>query len=111
MKNLISKYKELNGMVKFIFWMLCISTLCSWAFAVFTYTGWHIPSDDEIFYTQGKVKTVEVGYSQYKGASGTVKHIELYTDDGRVVYFVCSYTAYYYTQYSGCDGRRILNDL
>jgi hypothetical protein len=63
--------------------------------------GWHIPTDDEIHYTKGKMFVVTEHFQTQRGRS-SVRHIQMHTDDGQTMYFKCGYSAYDYIEYSGC---------
>lgn len=73
--------------------------------------AWHIPTDDEIHYTKGKIYVVPANYTQRLGGTSSVGHIELYTDDGKKMYFTCNYTAFNYTQYSNCGNNKEYKDI
>ncbi|MDO4896725.1 MAG: hypothetical protein Q3971_05110 [Moraxella sp.] len=86
--------------LKFLVCITILAILISLWFMTVTRPGWHIPTPDEIHYDEGVVSVVRVYYSNKKNR--WVEHIELKTDDGKLIHFGCSYTAYYYTQYSNC---------
>lgn len=102
MKFLITKYKNLTPSAKSAFWMCTVGFICSCSFLVLNCKAWHIPTDDEIHYTKGKIYVVPANYTQRLGGTSSVGHIELHTDDGKKMYFTCSYTALDTTQYSSC---------
>lgn len=97
------RYKEFDGLLLFSFWSSVVLVVIFFLFGIITYTGWHIPTDDEIHYTQGKIRVVKEGYYQKIG-SGDANHVKLYTNDNKTLHLTCSYTAFYYTQYSSCYG-------
>lgn len=105
MKFLIKKYKNLNPITKFVFWLSHAIIVIMSSFLLLSYKGWHIPTDDEIHYSQGKIYVVESSYTQRIGGAKSVGHIELHTNDGKKMYFTCSYTAFNYTQYSNCGNN------
>lgn len=94
--------KEIQNVdnLKFLICITVLVILISLWFMTMTRMGWHIPTTDEVYYNEGVVSVVRVYYSNKKNR--WVEHIELKTDDGKLIHFGCSYTAYYYTQYSGC---------
>lgn len=102
MKFLIKKYKNLTPSAKSAFWICTLGFICSCLFFILNCKAWHIPTDDEIHYTKGKIYVVPANYTQRLGGTSSVGHIELHTDDGKKMYFTCSYTALDTTQYSSC---------
>lgn len=101
MKSLILKFKNLDfeSQLSILFGLIFL-IICHF-FIFVNNKAWHIPTDDEIYYTTGKLYIENSSY--HKRGERHVSHIELYTDDNKKIYFTCSYTAFTYTQYSGCD--------
>lgn len=100
---MISKYKSLNKNTKTALLCSIPCFLLMSCFGVITTQGWHVPNLDEVHYDEGIVKVVEIP----KSKKGTVAHIEIKTNDGRRLHLGCSYTAYYYINYSNCaKGKR-----
>lgn len=102
MKFLMAKYKNLTPSAKSAFWICTLGFICSCLFFILNCKAWHIPTDDEIHYTKGKIYVVPANYTQRLGGTSSVGHIELHADDGKKMYFTCSYTALDTTQYSSC---------
>ena len=98
---LIKSYKNLNSFNRFSFWLCLGFAICMTIFLLLICKGWHIPTDDEIHYTKGKMFVVTEHFQTQRGRS-SVKHIQMHTDDGRTMYFKCGYSAYDYIEYSGC---------
>lgn len=114
MKFLFDKYKNSNGNFKFSLWLVLVTWLLVTFFLVLNDKEWHIPTNNEIQYIKGKIYVVPADYNQRIGGTNSAWHIELRTNDGGKMYFVCSYTAFYYTQYSDCgdgDGEGIKNSI
>lgn len=110
-KYLINKYQKLDPITKFVFWLSHVLIVLTCSFNLINHKGWHIPNDNEINYSQGKIYVVESSYTQRIGGTKSVGHIELYTDDGKKMYFTCSYTAFNYTQYSNCGNNKEYKDM
>lgn len=98
---LIKSYKNLNSFNRFSFWLCLGFAICMTIFLLLICKGWHIPTDDEIHYTKGKMFVVTEHFQTQRGRS-SVKHIQMHTDDGQTMYFKCGYSAYDYIEYSGC---------
>lgn len=98
---LIKSYKNLNSFNRFSFWLCLGFAICMTIFLLLICEGWHIPTDDEIHYTKGKMFVVTEHFQTQRGRS-SVRHIQMHTDDGRTMYFKCGYSAYDYIEYSGC---------
>ena len=98
---LIKSYKNLNSFNRFSFWLCLGFAICMTIFLLLICEGWHIPTDDEIHYTKGKMFVVTEHFQTQRGRS-SVKHIQMHTDDGQTMYFKCGYSAYDYIEYSGC---------
>lgn len=98
---LIKSYKNLNSFNRFSFWLCLGFAICMTIFLLLICKGWHIPTDDEIHYTKGKMFVVTEHFQTQRGRS-SVRHIQMHTDDGRTMYFKCGYSAYDYIEYSGC---------
>lgn len=101
MKKLILKFKGLDFESKLEIIGCIFLLIISNTFLFLNHKTWHIPTDDEIYYTTGKLYIENSSY--YKRGERHVSHIELHTNNGEKLYFTCSYTAFTYTQYSGCD--------
>lgn len=98
---LIKSYKNLNSFNRFSFWLCLGFAICMTIFLLLICKGWHIPTDDEIHYTKGKMFVVTEHFQTQRGRS-SVRHIQMHTDDGQTIYFKCGYSAYDYIEYSGC---------
>ena len=98
---LIKSYKNLNSFNRFSFWLCLGFAICMTIFLLLICKGWHIPTDDEIHYTKGKMFVVTEHFQTQRGRS-SVRHIQMHTDDGQTMYFKCGYSAYDYIEYSGC---------
>lgn len=98
---LIKSYKNLNSFNRFSFWLCLGFAICMTIFLLLICKGWHIPNDDEIHYTKGKMFVVTEHFQTQRGRS-SVRHIQMHTDDGQTMYFKCGYSAYDYIEYSGC---------
>lgn len=98
---LIKSYKNLNSFNRFSFWLCLGFAICMTIFLLLICKGWHIPTDDEIYYTKGKMFVVTEHFQTQRGRS-SVRHIQMHTDDGQTMYFKCGYSAYDYIEYSGC---------
>ena len=98
---LIKSYKNLNSFNRFSFWLCLGFAICMTIFLLLICKGWHIPTDDEIHYTKGKIFVVTEHFQTQRGRS-SVRHIQMHTDDGQTMYFKCGYSAYDYIEYSGC---------
>lgn len=98
---LIKSYKNLNSFNRFSFWLCLGFAICMTIFLLLICEGWHIPTDDEIHYTKGKMFVVTEHFQTQRGRS-SVRHIQMHTDDGQTIYFKCGYSAYDYIEYSGC---------
>lgn len=98
---LIKSYKNLNSFNRFSFWLCLGFAICMTIFLLLICEGWHIPTDDEIHYTKGKMFVVTEHFQTQRGRS-SVRHIQMHTDDGQTMYFKCGYSAYDYIEYSGC---------
>ena len=98
---LIKSYKNLNSFNRFSFWLCLGFAICMTIFLLLICKGCHIPTDDEIHYTKGKMFVVTEHFQTQRGRS-SVRHIQMHTDDGQTMYFKCGYSAYDYIEYSGC---------
>lgn len=110
MKYILIKYKNLSPFNRFSFWFCLTFSVGFTTFIFLNTVGLHIPTDNEIYYTKGKISVITHSFPTQRGKV-SVGHIKLHTNDNQTMYFTCSYTAYDYIEYSGCGNRKELIQL